>query len=164
MEQHRSLSEVLSIGLDDYSKEIFGNLNRETYSLVERINTICSRYHETIYLEYAEFTVAEWCALCEVIHGGLITCFGELYDDILDADDAGDLSRKWEIDAKALANRLNELSAAQFFATLEVVSRFWEINADCKWASYQAHLEAAGAVIAPNKSDAEPMTPVSFGL
>jgi hypothetical protein len=162
--EHKSLSEVLSFGLNDHSKKVFGTLNLDTFKLVERINTICGRYHDILYLEYAEFTVAEWCALCDVTNGAVITSLAELYTDILDADDAGDLNIKWEIDARALASRLLDLSAAQSFATLEVVSRFWKINTDCKWASHQAHLEAAGAVIIPDRPDAEPLTPMSFGL
>jgi len=162
-----SLTDCLAVGLTDYSKNIFGTVQLDVSGLIERINTICERYADIVSSDYAEFTLEEWCAICDSLNGVIIGSADtdvDVYDAIMDAEQDRELGRRWDVDAMALATRLTELSSAQFYSALEVVSRFWIHKKNGNWKSYTDLLEAAGAVILPFRPGAASLIPMSFGL
>jgi len=163
-----TLNEALWIQLSDHTREIIGY---ESYDrLVARIETICGRFDGIINSEYAEFTVQEWCAICNALIGNMLwvdsyqSLAMELYDNVMDADEFGELGKKWEVDVKALASRLKDLSHAQTCSVLEVVNRFWQITDSGHWDSYQELLKAAGATIVPCRQPVSTVESISFGL
>ena len=162
-----SLTDCLAVGLSDYSKDIFGTVHLDVSGLLGRINTICERYADIVSSDYAEFTLEEWCAICDSLNGVIIGSADtamDVYDAIMDAEHDRDLGRRWDVDAMALATRLTELPFAQFYSALEVVSSFWIHKKNGNWKSHEDLLEAAGAVMLPFRPDAVPLAPMSFGL
>lgn len=79
--------------------------------------------------ECPAFSVSEWSAICDALHGT------RLVAEHTDADparhlwaelaDSPELASKWGIDQAALVERLRGLTYAQRCAVVEVANRFW---------------------------------------
>jgi hypothetical protein len=90
-----------------------------------RISHICGRYMELIAAVMPEFTVNEWCAICDANNGVALFDSVSLAGCVANVADSPELKDKWDIDIRALARRMDALPAASKIAIGEVVERFW---------------------------------------
>ena len=117
----------------------------EDFSLSGRINSIVQRYGEVVARECPEFSLGEWCAICDANNGTILddmpstTAF--MWANVADSEGIGE---KWGIDAEKLVAKMRKLGYAQTVAVAEVVQRFWS---DCTRFDNEKWLAECGAKI-----------------
>lgn len=95
-----------------------------------RLNTVAERYIDIIARDCPALTEAEWCAVCDALNGywmeGGDMGIRMAWAEVADADRLTGLGKKWGIDAQALAEHMQCMSAGGQAALAEVVERFWQ--------------------------------------
>ena len=81
------------------------------------------------------FTAPEWCYMADSLNGTMITpefrCnTGGLIASVEDSDDFDNLSEKWNVDVKALCDKINTLTGAQVDAVYFRIETFWDHSAE----------------------------------
>ena len=81
------------------------------------------------------FTAPEWCYMADSLNGTMITpefrCnTGGLIASVEDSDDFDNLSEKWNVDVKALCDKINTLTGAQVDAVYFRIETFWKHSAE----------------------------------
>ncbi len=77
------------------------------------------------------FTPAEWCYMADSLNGTIVTvefrCLqGALIASVEDSDLYDGLGAKWDVDVKALCDKVSNLTAAQVDAVFSRVEAFWD--------------------------------------
>lgn len=96
-----------------------------------RLNTVAERYLDIIARDCPALTEAEWCAVCDGLNGYWMEGGANLgvrmaWAEVADADRLTGLGAKWGVDALALAEHMQCMSAGAQAALAEVVERFWQ--------------------------------------
>ena len=109
-----------------------------------RLNTICQRYLDLIGEELPKlaFTRNEWCAICDVGNGVLMSDPGWRWFHA-NMWDSPEMDDKWDVDHEDLSHRLRDLSLTAKAAVCEVIERFWSLR--LQGATHDELLLAAGA-------------------
>lgn len=91
------------------------------------------------------FTPAEWCYMADSLNGTMITaefrCLqGALIASVEDSDLYDGLGAKWNVDVKALCDKVSNLTAAQVDAVFSRIEAFWNSDDEerdlDKWAEW----------------------------
>ena len=95
-----------------------------------RIEIVCERYNAMVADEIKRlpFTHAEWCAILDANNGVQLFAGGvELSPSMIWANvhDTEGLGKKWDIDQRALVQRLQALDRTALIVVQEVCDRFW---------------------------------------
>lgn len=111
-----------------------------------RLNQVAERYLDIVRRDCPALTEAEWCAVCDALRGYWMEGGGNLgvrmaWAEVTDADRLDGLGAKWGVDAQALAQHMQCMSAGEQVALAEVVERFWQ---HCELPAAEA-LARAGA-------------------
>jgi hypothetical protein len=117
------MAEKKSVYLADETMKIVGLVPND--SLSGRINTIVSLYDEIIRRESPEFTLGEWCAVCDANNGVLFDDSSSRTLMWANVADSPGIGEKWEIDATKLVGKMRALSFVQSIAMAEICQRFW---------------------------------------
>lgn len=98
-----------------------------------RINCMAECYNTIIQDEllHLDLSPTEWCAICDANNpgwgvyslGDALTSANFAWANVADTEGIG---AKWEIDDKALIEKMRAMRPAQRIAVYEVVSRFWD--------------------------------------
>lgn len=97
-----------------------------------RLNTVAERYLDIVRRDCPALTQAEWCAVCDALAsywmgaGDSALSIRMAWAEVVDADRLDGLGEKWGVDAAALADRMQRMSAGAQVALAEVVERFWQ--------------------------------------
>lgn len=114
-----------------FAKEAMEIIGGTGESFSGRVNSIIVRFGAMVAAAMPEFTLGEWCAICDANNGtwtmaehGDIDPARYLWANVHDSGPDG-IDAKWGIDHRAFAEQLRTLPYASQVAALEVVTRFW---------------------------------------
>lgn len=126
----------------------------------DALASVAVRYRALLDEACPALTRAQWCYLADALNGSVRTAEHAeldparwLGDSVRDAAPDG-LPEKWDVDADALATRLDALPYAARVAVIEVVERFWRM-ASGEVADTGETLRAAGARMASGERKSE---------
>lgn len=143
------MSRRTSIYLSDQAETALGPIAGE--SLSGRINSMLIRYDGIRREACPALSVAEWCAVCDVLNGAYVAAEHTdsdparyIWAEMADSPEMGD---KWDIDHPVLVERLRGMSFAERCAVMEVATRFWRSPRLINEASNAELLVEAGANI-----------------
>ena len=85
------------------------------------------RYYSLLDSELPELSPNEWNLLRDALNGTLTetSSMKMLWLDAADAIALDSLAEKWDVDGKALVERLRSFSLAQYYAVADAVERWW---------------------------------------
>lgn len=99
----------------------------EQDSLSGRLSTVADRYLFICEKHKPNLSEAEWNACRDALNGVWMSdtlSLSSVWASVYDADDDG-LGAKWDIDAKALAERIRSMDKAAIVSLVEHVEQWW---------------------------------------
>lgn len=146
------MSKRTTIWISDQAEEALGPVKQaEGDSLSGRINSILIRYDQIRVEDCPELTVNEWCAICDANNSSWLQAESAENDPAryawMNVADSDELDEKWGVDRLDLARRMKTMTISQQCAVIEVIGRFWRIQAE-EGEGYDGLLRRCGAKIA----------------
>ncbi len=98
-------------------------------SISSTINTIADRYQETVRRSMPRFSLGEWCLIFDSLNGYFArpasTAVGGIAINVSDGVELDRLDEKWDVDGRALVEKLRSMSWPQLLAILDASERWW---------------------------------------
>lgn len=151
------MSKRTTIWISDQAEGALGPVKQEEGdSLSGRINSILIRYDQIRVENCPELPVGEWCAICDANNGAWLQAESGENDPAryawMNVADSDELDLKWGIDRLDLARRMKAMPISQQCAVIEVVGRFWRLQAG-EGEGYAELLRRCGAKVLEGKNN-----------
>ncbi len=101
-------------------------------SISGTVNTVADRYQETVRRSMPRLSLGEWCLIFDSLNGYFAspasTAVGGIALNVSDAVELDRLDEKWDVDGRALVDKLRAMSWPQLLSILDASERWWIEN------------------------------------